>query len=60
TTSNILLSLNTLILCLILGWYCKIDGSTFFNNKVLKLLFIIGLKYVVPIALVCLLVVGLM
>ena len=60
TTSNILLSLNTLILCLILGWYCKIDGSTFFNNKVLKLLFTIGLKYVVPIALVCLLVVGLM
>lgn len=59
TTSNILLPLNTLILCLILGWYCKIKGGLFFKNKFLAALFNIGLKYVVPIALICLLYTGL-
>ena len=58
-TSNILLPLNTLILCLILGWYIKIKGSTFFKNRLCAYLFNIGLKYVVPIALICLLYTGL-
>lgn len=58
-TSNILLPLNSLLLCLILGWWCKIKGSEFFKNRVLAKMFDIGLRYVVPIALVCLLYVGL-
>lgn len=57
--SNILLPLNSLILCLILGWWCKVKGKVFFKNIFLAKLFEIGLKYIVPIALVCLLYVGL-
>ena len=29
-TSNILLPLNVIVLCLILGWKCKVKGSEFF------------------------------
>ena len=58
-TSNIMLPMNTLILCLISGWYIKIKGFTLLNNKILGLLFDIGLKYIVPIALVGLIFIGL-
>ena len=57
--SNILLPFNSLILCLILGWRLKVDGNLFFKNTFLAKLFEIGLKYVVPIALIFLLYVGL-
>lgn len=58
-TSNIFLPLNSLILCLILGWWCKVKGNIFFKNIFLAKLFDIGLKYIVPTALVCLLYFGL-
>ena len=58
-TSNIMLPMSTLILCLISGWYIKIKGFTLLNNKILGLLFDIGLKYIVPIALVGLIFIGL-
>lgn len=58
-TSNIMLPLNTLFLCLISGWYLKIKGESIIKNKLLALSFDIGLRYVVPIALVCLIYMGL-
>ena len=59
TTSNILLPLNTLFLCLIVGWVLKVKGNIFINNKCFAFLFDIGLKYVVPIVLIGLLYAGL-
>ena len=59
TTSSILMPLNALFLCLIAGWFLKIKGEHFIQNKFFAFLFDIGLKYVVPIILVALLYVGL-
>lgn len=58
-TSNIMLPLNTLFLCLISGWYMKIRGNSIIKNSVLVLFFDLGLRFVVPIALICLIVMGL-
>ena len=58
-TSNIMLPMNTLFLCLISGWYLKIKGKNILNNKFMALCFDIGLKYAVPIALICLIFMGL-
>ena len=53
-TSNILLPLNVIVLCLILGWKCKVKGSEFFFNKLLIKFYDVGLKYIVPVILLCL------
>lgn len=58
-TSNIMLPLNTLFLCLISGWYLKINVANIIQNRILAILFNIGLKYIVPIALLCLIIIGL-
>ena len=58
-TSNVMLPLNTLFLCLISGWYLKLKGNTIIKNKILAICFDIGLKFVVPIALICLMLFGL-
>ena len=59
TTSSILMPLNALFLCLIAGWFLKIKGSHFIQNKFFAFLFDIGLKVVIPVILVALLYVGL-
>ena len=59
TTSSILMPLNALFLCLIAGWFLKIKGEHFMQNKFFAFLFDIGLKYVIPVILVALLYVGL-
>lgn len=58
-TSNIMLPMNTLFLCLISGWYLKIKGKDILNNKIFAICFDIGLKYIVPISLICLIFMGL-
>ncbi len=58
-TSNIMLPVNTLFLCLISGWYLKINGVNIINNKIFALLFDIGLKFAVPTALIALVYMGL-
>jgi NSS family neurotransmitter:Na+ symporter len=58
-TSNVMLPLNTLFLCLISGWYLKIKGKNIIKNKTLAIFFDIGLRYIVPIALICLMFMGL-
>lgn len=59
TTSSVLMPLNALFLCLIAGWFLKIRGEHFIQNKFLAKLFDIGLKYIVPIILASLLYIGL-
>ncbi len=58
-TSNCLMPLNALFLCLIAGWCIKISGKQFINNNIVAALFDIGLRYIVPIILIFLLYVGL-
>ncbi len=58
-TSNVMLPLNTFFLCIISGWYLKIKGGLIVRNKLMVSAFDIGLKFVVPIALLCLLFLGL-
>ncbi len=59
TTSNILMPLNTFFLCIIAGWFLKIKGSQFINNKFFAMLFDIGLKFIIPVVLIGVLVAGL-
>lgn len=58
-TSNIMLPMNALFLCLISGWYMKIKGYDIIKNKFFALLFDFGLKFLVPLALFCLIFMGL-
>ncbi len=58
-TSNLLMPLNAFFLCIIAGWFLKIKGNSFINNKFVAFLFDIGLKFVVPIILLLLLYIGL-
>ena len=59
TTSNIMLPMNALFLCLISGWYLKVKGKAVLGNNFLAFCFDIGLKYIVPIALIGLIIAGL-
>lgn len=58
-TSNLMLPLNALFLCLISGWYLKIKGNTIIKNKFASVLFDFGLKFAVPTALIFLVISGL-
>lgn len=59
TASNILMPLNAFFLCIAAGWFLKIKGSLFFKNKIVSFLFDTGLKFIVPLALIIVLYVGL-
>lgn len=50
-SSNYLLPINTLILCLIVGWLMEDKISELFNNKFVKIIIKLGLKFVIPIVL---------
>ncbi len=58
-TSNLLMPLNTLFLCILAGWFLKIKGKMFINNEFIAKIFDLGLKFIVPIILVFLLYIGL-
>ena len=57
-TSNILLPLNTIILCIIIGWHVKLRNIRAFHNKKIYILFNFLLKFVTPTALILLLLFG--
>jgi len=57
-TSNILLPLNTIILCVIIGWFVKLRNIRAFHNKVVYAIFNFLLKYVTPFALTLLILFG--
>ena len=59
TTSNILMPLNAMFICLLAGWGFKIKGEKFINNKFLSFVFNIGLKYAAPAVFLILLYIGL-
>lgn len=58
-TSNVMLPLNALFLCLISGWYMKSFGKNIIKNKFFAACFDFGLKFIVPIALISLIIIGL-
>lgn len=58
-TSSILMPINALFLCIIAGWFLKIRGENFIQNKFMAYLFNIGLKYIVPLIMISLLYIGL-
>ena len=58
-TSNIFMPLNAMFLCLIAGWGLKIKGNMFINSKLLAFLFDLGLKYIAPLTLLSLMIIGL-
>ena len=58
-TSSVLMPFNALMLCIIAGWFLKIKGCNFVNNKLFAFLFDIGLKYIVPVIMIALLYIGL-
>ena len=59
-TANILIPTNALILCLIATYGLRLRGEMFIHNKILANLFNFGLKFVIPVVLTGVLIVGLM
>ena len=58
-TSNILMPLNAFFMCIVAGWFMKVKGNMFINQKLLAKLFDFGLKLIVPVVLLGLLYIGL-
>ena len=58
-TSSALMPVNALFICIIAGWFLKIRGNSFIQNRVLAFLFDAGLKFIVPAILVALIYIGL-
>ncbi len=58
-TSNILLPLNTLFICLLAGYFIKPLRENLFKNNILRHLFNIMLKFIAPVILIFVLIAGL-
>ena len=57
-TSNILLPLNTIILCIVIGWFVKLRNIRAFRNKTVYAIFNFLLRFVTPVALTILILFG--
>lgn len=57
-TSNILLPLNTIILCIVIGWFVKLRNIRAFHNKTVYAIFNFLLRFVTPVALTILILFG--
>lgn len=57
-TSNILLPLNTIILCVVIGWFVKLRNIRAFHNKTVYAIFNFLLRFVTPVALILLILFG--
>ena len=57
-TSNILLPLNTIILCIVIGWFVKLRNIRAFRNKMVYAIFNFLLRFVTPAALTILILFG--
>ena len=57
-TSNILLPLNTIILCVVIGWFVKLRNIRAFHNKTVYAIFNFLLRFVTPVALTILILFG--
>lgn len=58
-TANVMMPLNSLVLCLIAGYGLKIKGQMFIQNKIVATLFNVGLRIVIPVVLLGVLLIGL-
>jgi len=58
-TSNILMPLNSIIICIIFGWFVKIKKVLFFKNEHIYKVFSVLVKYIVPVVLTALMICGL-
>ena len=59
-TSNIMLPFNTLIICIVVGWFLNLEKDYLFKNEKVYKVFNFSLKYILPVVLVILLVCGLL
>ena len=59
-TSNIMLPFNTLIICIVVGWFLNLEKDYLFKNEKVYNVFNFTLKYILPVILVILLVYGLL
>ena len=58
-TSNIFMPLNSIIICIIFGWFVKIKKVLIFKNEYIYKLFSALVKYIVPLVLTALMICGL-
>lgn len=58
-TSNIMLPFNTLVICIVVGWFLKLEKDYIFKNEAVYNVFNFALKYILPIVLVLVLICGL-
>ena len=58
-TSNIFMPLNSIIICIIFGWFVKIKKVLIFKNEYIYKLFYVFVKYIVPLVLTGLMICGL-
>ncbi len=59
TSSNIFMPLNTLIICLAVGWLLNMANNEIFKSQFMNKLFVIASKYILPIIFLILLITGL-
>ncbi len=59
-TSNIMLPFNTLVICIVVGWFLNLEKDYLFKNEKVYNVFNFTLKYILPVILVILLVYGLL
>ena len=58
-TSNICLPFNSFVICLLAGWGLKLSNDYIFKNQFLHKLFMFMIRFVLPVALLGLIIVGL-
>ena len=58
-TSNLLMPLNSLVVCFVVGWFLKISNDYIFKNKFLHELFLFMSRFVLPVLFILLIITGL-
>jgi len=58
-TSNILMPISSLVICLVVGWALKFANDYVFKSKILHNIMMFMMKYILPVAFVILIIAGL-
>ena len=58
-TSNLFMPLNSLLVCFVVGWFVKLANDTVFKSEILHKLLMFMMKFVLPVLLLSLIVIGL-
>ena len=59
TTANILMPLNSMFVCLVVGWLLDTANENVFKNKIMQKFFILQMKFLLPILFIILMIEGL-